>query len=177
MSTSRVPTLTVLFLALLLGAAPWRVCAHGEHGGVWMPAVDAHAHGDSFGASHGRTQAGGAQARGASACAQRHGQHVHGACSHRCTPRGARQGPLPVQAETPPSEPGEDQGGKTCHCDDQPLVVGLRLAPVQVAAPQFAGWLDGACDTLLSADPIAIEPRPLAWGRVACEEDSIVLLR
>jgi hypothetical protein len=146
----------LLFAVLVAGGAPWRVASHEHegHGRVWLPDIEhlLHAHGHAHGSPTGAT----ARADACSHCS---------CCEHDpCCP-GA-----------PSHCPDESEEGH-CHCDDQALVTGVPFALVALDAPAVAFALVEVADVSRGLGAPEVAPSEPDRRRVACEEDSIVLLR
>jgi hypothetical protein len=142
---SRAVTCFLVLVALVAGAAPWRVCSHEHdgHGRVWLPDL-AHVH-----ASHGSAD---------------HSHDHDGPCSH-----GNHD------SEAPACPHDGDHGD--CHCDDQALVTGVPYVTVALDAPALLEWTLARVDGPRALGVPEVAPSENRLRRVACEEDSIVLLR
>lgn len=156
---SRVPVLCMLAVALVLGAAPWRVVgsAHAGHGALWLPGL-AHDHDErpaGLGAS-------------AAACP---GSRVAGTCDHDHDSDHGHH-------DHHDGEPCDGHEAPHCHCDDAPSVPGLLLARVALAPPAASLGCPDSGEAVLEplggCAPEGPRPRP---PRVACEEEPTVLLR
>lgn len=169
---SRLVTACALFVAVLSGAAPWRVSLASEcaHGGVWLPLGACAEHSAACARTgHGartRTDDGSTHGNGA-------GRHAHDGC-----PCGhSHKAPAGPERSAPPEAPTAPEDNH-CHCSDQPLLTGAPLAPVALEAPALAGWTADVCPPPLAAFGASEVARcEHDAPRVACEEDSIVLLR
>jgi hypothetical protein len=155
---SRALISALLFTVLVAGGAPWRIASHEHegHGRVWLPDV---AH---LLASHGRAHAPREQA---------HATKAASCCSERCACC-----PEPCAPAEDPCCPHDEQHGH-CHCDDQSLVTGVPFALVELAAHAPAGSVVEVPHVLCRLGAPEVAPSETEWGRVACEEDPIVLLR
>lgn len=169
-SASRAPALLALIVALLSGAAPWRVCAHAEggHALILLPGsghLQQHAHGR-------------APKPAACRCARVLGPRAAGFRDDCRLPARSQPGHAPQSqdGDRPPA-PAEAPSEGHCHCEDAPLVTGAVLAPVTLAAPVFAGFLWVSAPRTAGCASRAIDPGVPEGLRVACEEDPIVLLR
>lgn len=170
MSASRAPALLALFVALLSGAAPWRVCAHAEggHALIFLP-----------GSGHPQQHAHGRGPKPAACrCAHVHGPRAAGSSDAGRLPARSQPGHAPLRQDGDrPAAPAEAPSEGHCHCEDAPLVTGGVLAPVTLAAPMFAGFLGVSAPRTAGCSSLAIDPDVPDGLRVACEEDPIVLLR
>jgi hypothetical protein len=80
--------------------------------------------------------------------------------------------PCPHGPECPA---GEDE--RPCHADDQPLLTGMPYTVVAFEAPLAAGWNVDPVDAARGLGAPEVAPSEPDRGRVAREEDPIVLLR
>jgi hypothetical protein len=162
---SRALLSAILLVAVVAGGAPWRLCSHEHegHGRVWLPDLahlhEAHVHDAHFHDAHIHD-------------AHFHG-HVHahgdGRCGHApCAPAD------PCDPQAPCSE-DRDEGG--CHCSDQPLVTGIPFALVGLDAPAPVEWTVERVECGCELGVPEVAPSEPDRGRVAHEEDPIVLLR
>ncbi len=154
MPVARLPAALTLCVALLLGAVPWSVCAHGAEG---------HARLVLAGAAHGHANDPHDGQAAPHAC-----PHGHG---HGCgAPHGGPDGSCP--------EESAPEGDPHCHCDDGRLQAGSLLAAVALAPPTFAGLLPRLLPPSppRPGAPEVAPTRAVGRGR-AHEEDPIVLLR
>jgi len=154
---SRALISALLFTVLVAGGAPWRVASHEHegHGRVWLPDLAhlVHTHGHAHGSTEG----------------------AHADCSHRedAFATACSHCPCCEHDSGCPDEPEEGH----CHCDDQSLVTGVPFALVQLDAPAIAFALVELADVSRGLGVPEVAPSEPDRGRVACEEDPIVLLR
>lgn len=140
-------------MALFVGIAPLRICAHAqaEHARVWVP--------------------------GAEAFESVHPEHDHdGCCAHGHEHAdGSHEGAdCPLGHE--PGCPDCPMGGH-CHCSDSPLVSSTALAPVVLCPHALVDGAEVAVSSLSSRGVPEVAPSYPGGRRRACEEDPIVLLR